>query len=157
MILDAEAKGAEAESIVDPSERGAMTGGLLEDDEVVTGFRCPLARGRVFAGPTALMILEAATLIPGSTFGTERLPEGRSIQAVEALFTGSVFRTDGTSVFPGLTFGTDTAVDMPPMLAAAATELSVTIRSDLEMELADVFLTTTLDFEAGNDVARGNA
>jgi hypothetical protein len=65
-ILDREAKGAEAESIEDPSERGAMRGGLLEDDEAITGFNFPLARDRI----------EAATLVPGSTFGMERLPEG---------------------------------------------------------------------------------
>jgi len=47
-------------------ERGAMRGGLLEDDEAITGFNFPLARDRI----------DAATLVPGSTFGMERLPEG---------------------------------------------------------------------------------
>jgi|APAra0007618407_1042631.scaffolds.fasta_scaffold00468_5 hypothetical protein len=79
------------------------------------------------------------------------------MQTVEACFTGLVFGTRGASVFPGSTFRPDAAVNTSPMHAAAATELAVTIRSDLEVELAVVFLTTR-DFAAGSDVpARGNA
>lgn len=113
---------------------------MTEDGEGVTGFKFPLARGRAFAGPTGLVILEAATVFPGSTSGTTRLPEGQGIQAVDA------FSTDST-------FGTDGPVDTPPMHAAAAAELAVTIKSDLKVELAVVFLTPSRDFEAGTVVA----
>ena len=112
-----------------------MRGDLIEDGEGVTDFKFPLARGGVFAGPTALVILKGETVFPGST----RLPGGRGILAVGAFFTDS-------------TFGTDAAAITPPMHAAAAAELAVTIKSDLEVDLAVVLLTTR-DFEAETVVA----